>query len=55
VRFDFYSDQGGSEAVPIKKESCEMRGDGVETLGCGASRHNKLVPRNSALHMSPMG
>ncbi|MGB3051166.1 MAG: hypothetical protein WBB42_09215 [Polyangiales bacterium] len=31
VRFDFYSDQSGSEAVPTKKENCEMRGDGVET------------------------
>ena len=30
VRFDFYSDQSGSEAVPTKKESCEMRGDRVE-------------------------
>ena len=31
VRFDFYGDQSESEAVPTKKESCEMRGDGVET------------------------
>jgi hypothetical protein len=24
VRFDLHSDESGSEAVPIKKESCEM-------------------------------
>jgi hypothetical protein len=29
VRFDFYSDETGSAAVPTKKESCEMRGDEV--------------------------
>jgi len=30
VRFDFYGDQSGSEAVPTKKGSCEMQGDGLE-------------------------
>ncbi|MBT8469018.1 MAG: hypothetical protein KJN97_09740, partial [Deltaproteobacteria bacterium] len=31
ARFDFHRDQSRSEAVPTKKESCEMQGDGVET------------------------
>jgi hypothetical protein len=30
MRFDFYGDESKNEAVPTKKESCEMRGDGVE-------------------------
>ena len=30
VRFDFYSDQSGSEAVATKKGSYEMQGDAVE-------------------------
>ena len=31
VRFDFCGDETGSAAVRMKKGSCEMRGDGVET------------------------
>ena len=30
VRFDFYGDESGNEAVATKKGSCEMQGDGVE-------------------------
>ena len=31
VRFDFYGDETGSAAVRMKKGSCEMLGEGVET------------------------
>jgi hypothetical protein len=30
VRFDFYGDESGNEAVPTKKGSYEMQGDAVE-------------------------
>jgi len=30
LRFDFYGDESGNEAVATKKGSYEMRGDGVE-------------------------
>jgi hypothetical protein len=30
VRFDFYGDESGNEAVATKKGSCEMQGDAVE-------------------------
>ncbi len=30
MRFDFYGDETGNETVRTKKESFEMRGDGVE-------------------------
>ena len=30
MRFDFYGDQSGNEAVATKKGSCEMQGDAVE-------------------------
>ena len=50
------------EAVATKKGSCEMQRDGVEMqvgykrrLECAESRHDRLVPRNSVLHLSPVG
>ncbi|KPK17801.1 MAG: hypothetical protein AMJ62_00770 [Myxococcales bacterium SG8_38] len=63
VQIDFESDESGNAAVPAKKGTCKMQGDGVETqMGepnavwrCVASRHNQLVPRNWAFTMSPMG
>ena len=41
VRFDFYSDEAGNEAIATKKGSREMQGDGVAMqIGETAARHN---------------
>jgi len=56
ARFDFYIDESGNAGVRTKKGSCEMQGDRVEMqIGETATRHNELVPRNSALILGPMG
>ena len=59
VRFDLRGDETGGAAVRIKKGSCEMRGDGVETqMGDPkgvARRHNKLALRNSDFRRGPVG